>query len=100
MLQLVMSRGTFLTYNLYPKLYSKKYNFPIGLYIQQAKIEFSLSLPCDFGVEANLVIKVWEGCRNARYPSFFVIRNNVTTNIFRNRQIPLNKSIGILFNKM
>nr|DAE67260.1 MAG TPA: hypothetical protein [Caudoviricetes sp.] len=33
-------------------------------------------------------------------PSFFVIRNNVTTNIFRNRQIPLNKSIGILFNKM
>ena len=100
MLQLVMSRGNFLKYNLYQKLYSKKYNFPIGLYIQQAKIEFSLSLPCDFGVEANLVIKVWEGCRNARYPSFFVIRNNVTTNIFRNRQIPLNKSIGILFNKM
>lgn len=55
MLRLVMSRGNFLKYNLYQKLYSKKYNFPIGLYIQQAKIEFSLSLPCDFGVEANLI---------------------------------------------
>ena len=49
--------GCFL-YNCYQKLYSKKYNFPIGLYIQQARIEFSLSLPCDFGVEANLIIKV------------------------------------------
>jgi hypothetical protein len=48
-----MSRGNFLKYNLYQKLYSKKYNFPIGLYIQQARIEFSLSLPCDFGVEAK-----------------------------------------------
>ena len=93
-----MSRGVFL-YNCYRNLYSKKYNFPIELYIQQARIEFSLSLPCDFGVEANLIIKVW-GARDARCPSFFVIRNNVTTNIFRNRQIPLNKSFGILFNKM
>lgn len=95
-----MSRGNFSKYNFYRNLYSKKYNFPIELYIQQAKIEFCVSLPCDFGVEANLIIKVWEGCRDARCPSFFVIRNNVTTNIFRNRQIPLNKSIGILFNKM
>lgn len=31
--RLVMSRGNFLKYNLYQKLYSKKYNFPIGLYI-------------------------------------------------------------------
>ena len=65
-----MSRGVFL-YNCYRKLYSKKYNFPIG---------FCVSLACDFGVEANLVIKVW-GARDARCPSFFVIRNNVTTNI-------------------
>lgn len=43
--------------------------------------------------------KSWRGCRNARYPSFFVIRNNVTTNIFRNRQIPLNKFVIILFLK-
>ena len=59
----------FFLYNCYRNLYSKKYNFPIELYIQQARIEFSLSLPCDFGVEANLIIKVL-GARDARCPPF------------------------------
>ena len=75
-----MSQSECFLYNCYRNLYSKKYNFPIGLHNQLKRIEFCVSLPCDFGVEANLVIKVW-GARDARCPSFSVIRNNVTTNI-------------------